>query len=64
VEFAIDYSLGLKEQKHVWEAYFFVPESFYLDGDTYVERAIHDDLWSCVRGTDSPCLTLDRASTS
>jgi hypothetical protein len=49
VEFAIDYAFGGESREHTWEAFFFVPESFHLDDDTYDKRAIYDDLWSYVR---------------
>jgi hypothetical protein len=47
VEFAIDYALA--EKRHVWEAYFFVPESLRIHEATYSKKAIYDDLQSYVR---------------
>ncbi len=49
VEFAIDYPLGAAPEEHVWEAFFFVPESFRLHEDTYDKKEIYDDLSSYVR---------------
>lgn len=49
LEFAIDYPLGPSDATLTWEAYFFVPESFRLQEDTYDKKAIYDDLWSYVR---------------
>ncbi len=49
LEFAIDYPLVDRTEAYVWEAYFFVPESFRLQEDTYDKKAIYDDLWSYVR---------------
>lgn len=49
LEFAIDYPVGKQAQTHTWEAYFFVPESFRLQEDTYDKKEIYDDLWSYVR---------------
>lgn len=49
LEFAIDYPLLERGEAYVWEAYFFVPESFRLQEDTYDKKAIYDDLWSYVR---------------
>lgn len=49
LEFAIDYPLGKGPQKRVWEAYFFVPESFRIHEATYSKKAIYEDLQSYVR---------------
>jgi len=49
LEFAIDYPLVDKEQTRVWEAYFFVPESFRIHEATYSKKAIFEDLQSYVR---------------
>lgn len=49
LEFAIDYPLEKREQKRVWEAYFFVPESFRIHEATYSKKAIFEDLQSYVR---------------
>ncbi len=49
LEFAIDYPLREAPDTLVWEAYFFVPESFRLQQDTYDKKAIYDDLWSYIR---------------
>ncbi|MCC6645279.1 MAG: hypothetical protein IT374_06900 [Polyangiaceae bacterium] len=49
LEFAIDYPVQERGEAYVWEAYFFVPESFRLQEDTYDKKAIYDDLWSYVR---------------
>lgn len=49
LEFAIDYPLGKEPQRRVWEAYFFVPESFRIHEATYSKKAIYEDLQSYVR---------------
>lgn len=49
LEFAIDFPLAASEQTRVWEAYFFVPESFRIHEATYSKKAIYDDLQSYVR---------------
>ncbi len=49
LEFAIDYPLGEATEAMVWEAYFFVPESFRLHAESYDKKSIFDDLWSYVR---------------
>jgi hypothetical protein len=49
LEFAIDYPLGKDPQKRIWEAYFFVPESFRIHEATYSKKAIYEDLQSYVR---------------
>lgn len=49
IEFAIDYPKGASNAAHVWEAYFFVPESFRLHETTYTKKALYDDLQSYVR---------------
>jgi hypothetical protein len=49
LEFAIDYPLGKDGRKRVWEAYFFVPESFRIHEATYSKKAIYEDLQSYVR---------------
>ena len=49
LEFAIDYPLGKQPQRQVWEAYFFVPESFRIHEATYSKKAIYEDLQSYVR---------------
>lgn len=49
LEFAIDYPLTDKPQTRVWEAYFFVPESFRIHEATYSKKAIYEDLQSYVR---------------
>ena len=49
LEFAIDYRVRQKPVSYTWEAYFFVPESFRLDAQTYDKKDIYDDLWSYVR---------------
>lgn len=46
LEFAIDYPLA---STRVWEAYFFVPESFRIHEETYSKKAIYEDLQSYVR---------------
>lgn len=49
LEFAIDYPLSNQPQTRVWEAYFFVPESFRIHEATYSKKAIYEDLQSYVR---------------
>lgn len=49
LEFAIDYPIAKSEQTRVWEAYFFVPESFRIHEATYSKKAIYEDLQSYVR---------------
>ncbi|MFO0547813.1 MAG: hypothetical protein U0271_05470 [Polyangiaceae bacterium] len=49
LEFAIDYPFGSSQESYVWEAYFFVPESFRLAETTYDKKQIYDDLLSYVR---------------
>ena len=49
LEFAIDYPVSSREQTRVWEAYFFVPESFRIHEATYSKKAIYEDLQSYVR---------------
>ncbi len=49
LEFAIDYPLGTDPPNLLWEAYFFVPESFRLHEATYTKKAIYDDIQSYVR---------------
>jgi len=49
LEFAIDYPIRGQATALVWEAFFFVPESFRLHGDSYDKKAIFEDLWSYVR---------------
>ncbi len=49
LEFAIDYPLSNDPQTLVWEAYFFVPESFRIHEATYSKKAIYEDLQSYVR---------------
>lgn len=49
LEFAIDYPLGKDGKKRVWEAYFFVPESFRIHEATYSKKAIYEDLQSYIR---------------
>lgn len=52
LEFAIDYPVPRREteqQKRIWEAYFFVPESFRIHEATYSKKAIYEDLQSYVR---------------
>ncbi len=49
LEFAIDYPTSDREMQYVWEAYFFAPQSFQLNSDTYDKKAIYEDLHSYVR---------------
>ncbi|MGZ6093692.1 MAG: hypothetical protein ACXWUG_16800, partial [Polyangiales bacterium] len=50
LEFAIDYPVARSHPtKRVWEAYFFVPESFRIHEATYSKKAIYEDLQSYVR---------------
>ncbi len=49
LEFAIDYPVTSARSEHIWEAFFFLPESFRLHEDSYDKKAIYDDLWSYVR---------------
>lgn len=49
LEFAIDYPVSTEPQRRVWEAYFFVPESFRIHEETYSKKAIYEDLQSYVR---------------
>ncbi len=49
LEFAIDYPFAQERARYVWEAYFFVPESFRLAQTTYDKAQIYDDLLSYVR---------------
>jgi len=49
LEFAIDYPFAHERARYVWEAYFFVPESFRLAQTTYDKAQIYDDLLSYVR---------------
>lgn len=49
LEFAIDYPFGREGVKYTWEAFFFVPDSFRLDGTTYDKKEMYEDLQSYVR---------------
>jgi hypothetical protein len=49
LEFAIDYPFEEGEVGYTWEAFFFVPESFRLDGTTYDKKEMYEDLLSYVR---------------
>lgn len=49
LEFAIDYPVEARGRTYVWEAYFFVPESFRIHEATYSKKAIYEDLQSYVR---------------
>src|SRR5688500_5967659 len=49
IEFAIDYPFGEQDRTYVWEAFFFVPESFRIDERTYGKKDMYDDLLSYVR---------------
>ncbi len=49
LEFAIDYPISTEPQTRIWEAYFFVPESFRIHEETYSKKAIYEDLQSYVR---------------
>lgn len=49
IEFAIDYPFGDSARSYVWEAFFFVPESFRIDERTYGKKDMYEDLLSYVR---------------
>jgi hypothetical protein len=49
IEFAIDYPFGEQDRAYVWEAFFFVPESFRIDDRTYGKKDMYEDLLSYVR---------------
>lgn len=49
LEFAIDYPFAAEGVKYTWEAFFFVPDSFRLDGTTYDKKEMYEDLQSYVR---------------
>lgn len=49
IEFAIDYPFGESDKEYVWEAFFFVPESFRIDDRTYGKKDMYEDLLSYVR---------------
>jgi len=49
IEFAIDYPFAAEDRSYVWEAFFFVPESFRIDDRTYGKKDMYEDLLSYVR---------------
>lgn len=49
LEFAIDYPFAAEPASYTWEAFFFVPESFRLDANTYDKKEMYEDLLSYVR---------------
>lgn len=49
IEFAIDYPFADQDRAYVWEAFFFVPESFRIDDRTYGKKDMYEDLLSYVR---------------
>ncbi len=62
LEFAIDYPIHADKREFTWEAYFFFPESFRLQEETYDKKAIYEDLWSYVRYAVPPIPFWELAS--
>ena len=51
LEVSLQYDLGDSggTATHVWEAYYFLPETFRLDASTYLKRQVYSDIRSYVR---------------